>query len=983
MKILICNERFLFRFGVDRVLMILGKYFKEMGHEIVMIGNKLDSQAVSSCTDDFILLPEAPEYVNSNDFALDWLKSNWGEYFNSSNKPDIAIIAGWPFYTSFEFLKEKCGHVIFHDYGAVPTENISGGNLVIQSKLRQLRSDNISKADKIIAISKFLEDTQSKKDALGLTPTSKILLGVDHMELGIWKQEDLKTDNSNIVENANNLHEQGYKLIFLLGRWEDSNYKNSAASFELIKILKRKSGEKIRIFVLAKDGDITIPNDLKEEFVHLGYVDDFTLQKLMSICDVGISVSLWEGFNLPLGEMQVLDKPVYVYNVGAHPEVVIHPYYLCNDLNDMVEKVYLELIGMSKLEKSEITESAKKFKNYFTWERSAREFIDSLTSVLYKNYIVLIDVTNACHDTANSGVMRVTRHIAKNLQDRVNTVFLLWDSSLNRYVLPYNEEVKLLCAYGGPDSNRINLRSKQGNNRLTFDEIFINFKNNTLIMLITETINEEAAAIIRPYLRGKKIKTSAIFYDAIPVLLPEYCSNEVVKNHVNYMRGLSECDVVIPIAETNKNDLLKFWLDNNIGRTTVISNLLPGELQGIRRVYNVSKKKSNKIKMLMVSTLEPRKNHKRLLNACIMLEQKYPEIDWDLTLVGNRYVGNDEIPNYVEKICKENNRIKWLGVVDDQKLFKLYSECTYTIYPSIIEGFGMPIMESLWNGKVCICSNDGVMSELAKDGGCYTVDVKNEQEICNALYTLASDTSLREKLEREAVARHIMTWDDYTIRLLDIIYNVTHSNESTNFLSRSQLMYSIDFAKESYLFNNEMLALMGLLNNLKPEYSIICGDLPLEFIQIVNKQSKVTFLNNNDLHLGEITQLMGNSTEIMPILFDELMKNNVQPDFLLLSGEEFDKNQLVWLQDLKSINGLFFIITDSFKRQYRESLKNFNWRSIENLRWISYDFIQGRLIQEECCGGLACGYISSIEKQKDLIIEKQAEDLYKILSNVK
>ena len=103
MKILLCNERFLFRFGVDRVLMILGKYFREMGHTVVMMGNKLDERAVESCTDDFIKVPEAPEYINSNEFAYTWLQENWEVFFPKGQEPDAAIIAGWPFYCSIKF----------------------------------------------------------------------------------------------------------------------------------------------------------------------------------------------------------------------------------------------------------------------------------------------------------------------------------------------------------------------------------------------------------------------------------------------------------------------------------------------------------------------------------------------------------------------------------------------------------------------------------------------------------------------------------------------------------------------------------------------------------------------------------------------------------------------------------------------------------------------------------------------------------------
>lgn len=182
MKILLCNERFLFRFGVDRVLMILGMYFKKMGHTVIMMGNRLDEKAVQVCTDRFIKVPEAPEYFNSNEFVQGWLSQNWDDLFPSQQDiPDIAFVAGWPFYESLSILKEKCGVCIFHDYGAVPLDKMEGGTLLTQQKLRKLRADNLSKADKIIAISRFLEESQSKPDAQNLISTGYI-----HLVPTIW-----------------------------------------------------------------------------------------------------------------------------------------------------------------------------------------------------------------------------------------------------------------------------------------------------------------------------------------------------------------------------------------------------------------------------------------------------------------------------------------------------------------------------------------------------------------------------------------------------------------------------------------------------------------------------------------------------------------------------------------------------------------------------------------------------------------------------
>ena len=103
------------------------------------------------------------------------------------------------------------------------------------------------------------------------------------------------------------------------------------------------------MLLLAQKEDIKVPDDLIEDVKFLGFVSDDDLQTLMDLSDVGVSVSLWEGFNLPLVEMQLLKKPVYVFHVGAHPEVVIDPYYLCDSLEELSEKVILQLQGKERI----------------------------------------------------------------------------------------------------------------------------------------------------------------------------------------------------------------------------------------------------------------------------------------------------------------------------------------------------------------------------------------------------------------------------------------------------------------------------------------------------------------------------------------------------------------------------------------------------------------------------------------------------------
>jgi glycosyltransferase involved in cell wall biosynthesis len=110
-----------------------------------------------------------------------------------------------------------------------------------------------------------------------------------------------------------------------------------------------------------------------------------------------------------------------------------------------------------------------------------------------------------------------------------------------------------------------------------------------------------------------------------------------------------------------------------------------------------------------------------------------------------------------------------LQQVDDAAVAELYQQSHFSVFPSIIEGFGLPIMESLWNARPCVCANFGVMQELASGGGCLTVDVRDPQTMAAGLRRLITESSLRETLAKEAQTRVMKTWDDYALEVLQHI----------------------------------------------------------------------------------------------------------------------------------------------------------------------------------------------------------------------
>ena len=157
--------------------------------------------------------------------------------------------------------------------------------------------------------------------------------------------------------------------------------------------------------------------------------------------------------------------------------------------------------------------------------------------------------------------------------------------------------------------------------------------------------------------------------------------------------------------------------------------------------------KLDKPYVLYVGNLEPRKNLKRLLQAFARLEGR----DLELVIVGNRwYRGND-----AEEAAKSlgiHNRVRFPGYVDREDLPALYSGALAFIYPSLLEGFGLPVIEAMACGTPVITSNNSSLKEIAVDAA-LLVDASSTRSIQQALEDVIRDESLRKTLAEKGILR--------------------------------------------------------------------------------------------------------------------------------------------------------------------------------------------------------------------------------------
>ncbi len=155
--------------------------------------------------------------------------------------------------------------------------------------------------------------------------------------------------------------------------------------------------------------------------------------------------------------------------------------------------------------------------------------------------------------------------------------------------------------------------------------------------------------------------------------------------------------------------------------------------------------------ILTVGDLQVRKNQVRLIHAFRDLVRSRPDLPHHLVLAGKAARGALDVQEAARQ-SGVHDRIHFTGFASDEDITHLYAGCDVFVFPSLYEGFGLPVLEAMASGRAVACSNTSATPEVA-DSAALLFDPYSVPEISRAMLDLLVHPELRGRMERLGAQR--------------------------------------------------------------------------------------------------------------------------------------------------------------------------------------------------------------------------------------
>jgi len=364
-------------------------------------------------------------------------------------------------------------------------------------------------------------------------------------------------------------------------------------------------------------------------------------------------------------------------------------------------------------------------------------------------------VTNMM-DQQSAGIGRYTENLTKELllNNKENTYYLIhsnkkkydFKGNYQEIRLPFFDSIPKKLLIGGP----------------VIEKICVDHKLDIL----------HDFGQISPFFLKSKTKKILTIFDLGPILFPQFFTTLTCTYSKLFPVILNNTDHIITISENSKKDIVNTF---KIPKEKITVTHLGVEdrfrpvknkeyLKKIRKKYKLPEKF-----ILFVGTIEPRKNLPLLLSAFSKIKDRF---DTNLVIAGKLGWKYESIYKTFDELGITRNVIL-TGFVDDNHLPVLYNLADVLVYPSLYEGFGLPVLEALSCGCPVITSKFSVLRQDLKKC-CFLIDPGDEASLCRALEMPYMNVKrVKVFADKGLKAAHEYSWTKCSYNTLNV-YNALH-----------------------------------------------------------------------------------------------------------------------------------------------------------------------------------------------------------------
>ena len=272
-----------------------------------------------------------------------------------------------------------------------------------------------------------------------------------------------------------------------------------------------------------------------------------------------------------------------------------------------------------------------------------------------------------------------------------------------------------------------------------------------------------------PTLRFSNAKYVVTIYDLTAWRFPE----TLPPAYIAYIKGavshaVKAADLIFTLSDAVKREIIELFEIDSERIRTVYSGIAqsfweapkkrPSELRAIRDKYGISQDF-----LLFIGVIEKRKNVITLVKAFEILMDR---MDLQLVLVGRPGYGFRK----VEKYIRENHlrgKVILTGYVSEEEKLALYDSATLFVYPSLYEGFGIPLVEAMVRKVPIVASKIPSTEEVAGEAAIYYEDLLNHEALAERILELIKNDVLRQDLVEKGLKRACdFSWEKVSKRHL-------------------------------------------------------------------------------------------------------------------------------------------------------------------------------------------------------------------------